>query len=102
MVISNEKTETNCFIIFINFKTADLLVEVLLPMLKEACIEDFLVFVNSYTNIDSNIDWDKAFFWRGSCPPLFFLLRPSSCYLSWNLKILELKIILQIYFFNPS
>lgn len=76
MVISNEKTETNCFIIFINFKTADLLVEVLLPMLKEACIEDFLVFVNSYTNIDSNIDWDKAFFWRGSCPPPFFFAPP--------------------------
>lgn len=41
----------------------------LLLMLKEACIEDFIIFVNKDTNIDSKIR-GQSFLLEGELPPL--------------------------------
>lgn len=43
---------SNCFIIvtFFNIKTLVILAEMLLPMPKEACIDDVLSFFNNFVN----------------------------------------------------
>lgn len=44
---------SNSFIIVLNIKTAFILTEVLFLVLKEVCINEFLVFVQNETNNDS-------------------------------------------------
>lgn len=60
---------SNCLIIVKVFKTAIILALELLIMLKEACIYEFLIFVNINTNIDFKMGMRWGVFAEGYHPP---------------------------------